>query len=141
MAAGADNEQFARDFFAAMGPTLEDFKRNYRERMAEDVVWETVGLPAHRGRDACLAYLDNLHVRTGMTYCTIEILNLASVGHVVLTERVDAMYRADGTKIMEFRLMGAIELVDGLIVRYTDYLDTARLATGLPAVTAPAVNA
>jgi limonene-1,2-epoxide hydrolase len=128
MAAGADNEQFARDFFAAMGPTLEDFKRNYRERMAEDVVWETVGLPAHRGRDACLAYLDNLHARIGMTYCTIEILNLASVDDVVLTERVDSMYRADGTKIMEFRLMGAIELVNGLIVRYTDYLDTAPIA-------------
>jgi limonene-1,2-epoxide hydrolase len=128
MAAGADNEQFVRDFFAAMGPTLEDFKRNYRERMAEDVVWETVGLPAHRGREACLAYLDDLHARTGMTYCTIELLNIASVGDVVLTERVDSMYRADGTKIMEFRLMGAIELLDGLIVRYADYLDSAPIA-------------
>jgi limonene-1,2-epoxide hydrolase len=131
MAAGADNEQFARDFFAAMGPTLEDFKRNYRERMAEDVVWETVGLPAHHGRDACLAYLDDLHARTGMKYCTIEVLNIASVGDVVLTERVDSMYRADGTKIMEFRLMGAIELHDGLIVRYTDYLDTAPIVAAV----------
>ena len=41
-----------------------------------------------------------------------EVLNLASVGDVVLTERVDSMYRADGTKIMEFRLMGAIELLE-----------------------------
>jgi limonene-1,2-epoxide hydrolase len=128
MVAGADNEQFVRDFFAAMGPTLEDFKRDYRDRMAGDVVWETVGLPAHRGRDACLAYLDDLHARTGMTHCTIEVLNIASVGDVVLTERVDSMYRADGTKIMEFRLMGALELLDGLIVRYTDYLDTAPIA-------------
>jgi limonene-1,2-epoxide hydrolase len=128
MVAGADNEQFVRDFFAAMGPTLEDFKRDYRDRMAGDVVWETVGRTAHRGRDACLAYLDDLHARTGMTHCTIEVLNIASVGDVVLTERVDSMYRADGTKIMEFRLMGALELRDGLIVRYTDYLDTAPIA-------------
>ncbi len=127
MAAGVESEQLVREFFEAMGPTLEDFKNNYRERMAEDVVWETVGLPAHRGKDACLAYLDDLHARTGMTYCTIEVLNLASAGDVVLTERVDSMYRADGTKIMEFRLMGAIELRDGLIVRYTDYLDTASI--------------
>ena len=128
MVAGADNEQLVRDFFAAMGPTLEDFKRDYRDRMAEDVVWETVGLPVHRGRDACLSYLDDLHARTGMTHCAIEVLNIASVGDVVLTERVDSMYRADGTKIMEFRLMGALELRDGLIVRYTDYLDTAPIA-------------
>jgi limonene-1,2-epoxide hydrolase len=136
----ADNEQFVRDFFAAMGPTLEDFKRNYRERMAEDVVWETVGLPTHQGRNACLAYLDDLHARTGMTYCTIEVLNLAAVDHVVLTERVDSMYRADGTKIMEFRLMGALELRNGVIVRYTDYLDTALLAAGMTDVAAPAVH-
>jgi limonene-1,2-epoxide hydrolase len=128
MAAGADNEKFVRDFFAAMGPTLEDFKKNYLERMADEVVWETVGLPAHRGKEACLAYLDELHARTGMTYCTIDVLNIASVGDVVLTERVDTMYRADGTEIMEFRLMGAIELRNGLIVRYTDYLDTASIA-------------
>jgi limonene-1,2-epoxide hydrolase len=128
MTTGADNEKFVLDFFAAMGPTLEDFKDNYRERMADDVVWETVGLPAHRGRNACLAYLDDLHARTGMTYCTIDVLNIASVGDVVLTERVDSMYRANGTKIMEFRLMGAIELRGGLIMRYTDYLDTAPIA-------------
>jgi limonene-1,2-epoxide hydrolase len=127
MAPGITNEQFVRDFFAAMGPTLDNFKDNYRERMADDVVWETVGLPAHRGKDACLAYLDELHARTGMTYCTIEVLNIASVGDVVLTERLDTMYRADGTEIMEFRLMGAIELRDGLIVRYSDYLDTASI--------------
>lgn len=128
MTTGAHNEKFVLDFFAAMGPTLEDFKDNFRERMAEDVVWETVGLPMHRGRDACVAYLDDLHARTGMTYCTIDVLNIASVDHVVLTERVDSMYRANGTKITEFRLMGAIEVRDGLIVRYTDYLDTAPIA-------------
>jgi limonene-1,2-epoxide hydrolase len=133
MAAGVDNEKFVRDFFAAMGPTLEDFKKNYLERMADEVVWETVGLPAHRGKGACLAYLDELHARTGMTHCTIEVLNIAAVGDVVLTERVDTMYRADGTEIMEFRLMGAIELRNGLIVRYTDYLDTASIvAAGDP---------
>jgi hypothetical protein len=37
VAAGIDNEQFVREFLAAMGPNLEEFKRNYRERMAEDL--------------------------------------------------------------------------------------------------------
>src|SRR5271156_6061101 len=114
-----------------MGPTLEDFKRNFRERMVNDVVWESVGLPAHRGKDACVAYLDDLHARAGMEYCTIDVLHIASVGDVVLSERVDTMHRADGTPIMAFRIMGAIEVRDGRIVRYTDYLDTAAIATGL----------
>jgi limonene-1,2-epoxide hydrolase len=125
-----DPEAFVRDFFAAMGPTLEDFKRNYRERMAPDVVWETVGLPPHHRLEACLDYLDDLNARTGMTYCTIDILHLAVSGDAILTERVDTMFRADDTKIMSFRLMGAIELRDGLIARYTDYFDTVPVRDG-----------
>lgn len=119
-----DPEQLVRDFFAAMGPTLEDFKRNYGSRLAEDAVWESVGLPSHHGREACIAYLDDLHERTGLAYCRVDMLHLATAGDVVLTERIDTMYRADGSEIMAFRLMGAIEVRDGCIVRYTDYFDT-----------------
>jgi limonene-1,2-epoxide hydrolase len=100
--------------------------------MTDDVVWETVGLPPHHGIDACVAYLDDLHARTGMVYCTIEILNLAIAGDVVLTERLDTMHRADGSTIATFRVMGTIELHNGKIARYTDYLDTHQARTGLP---------
>jgi limonene-1,2-epoxide hydrolase len=140
MTVATTNEQLVRDFFAAMGPTLDDFKRNYRERMAADVVWESVGLPAHHGKQACIDYLDRLNAVTGMEYCVIDVLHIACIGDVVLTERIDTMNRADGTEIMSFRLMGAIELHDGLIVRYTDYFDTAPIARGLPAVGAAATN-
>jgi limonene-1,2-epoxide hydrolase len=126
-----ETDQLVRDFFASMGPTLPDFKRNYRERMTANVVWETVGLPAHHGIDACVAYLEDLHARTGMEYCTIEILHLASAGSMVLTERLDTMHRADGTAIMTFRVMGTIELENHKIARYTDYLDTWQAKTGL----------
>jgi limonene-1,2-epoxide hydrolase len=131
-----DNAQLVRDFFDAMGPTLADFKRNYRKRMADDVVWESVGLPRHEGKDACVAYLDDLHARTGMEYCTVEMLHVAAAGDVVLSERIDTMRRADGSEIMSFRIMGAIELRDGKITRYSDYFDTAAARTGLAAGTA-----
>jgi len=121
------HEQLVRDLFAAMGPTLEGFKDNFRRRLDENVTWESVGLPAHHGRQACIDYLDTLKATTGMEYCTIKILHIAVVGNVVLSERVDTMYDAAGTEIREFRLMGAIEISDGHIVRYTDYFDTAPL--------------
>lgn len=124
------HERLAREFFAGMGPTLEEFKSSFRQRLAEDVVWESVGLPAHHGRQACLDYLDNLQALTGMEYCTIDILNIAAAGDVVLSERVDTMFRADGTEIRSFRLMGALEFRDGQILRYTDYFDTAPIVEG-----------
>jgi limonene-1,2-epoxide hydrolase len=127
----ARNAQLVRDFFAAMGPTLAEFKRNYRERTTDDVVWESVGFPAHEGKDACIAYLDELHRRAGMEFCTIDVLHLAAAGDVVLSERVDTMHRADGSEIMSFRIMGAIEVRDGRIARYSDYFDTMPARTAL----------
>ncbi|EHB58036.1 Limonene-12-epoxide hydrolase [Mycolicibacterium rhodesiae JS60] len=119
------NEQLVRDFFAAMGPTLAHFKDNFRQRLADSVVWESVGRPPRHGRQACLDHLDYLKAAIGMEYCTIEILNIAVDGNVVLSERVDTMFTADNTPTHAIRIMGAVEVVDGQIVRYTDYLDTA----------------
>lgn len=132
-----DLEAIARAFFAGMGPTLEHFKQTFRQRMAADVIWESVGLPPHHGLDACLDYLDVLHERTGMVACTIEIRTLAVQADTVMTERVDTMLRADGSIIATFRLMGALTFREGLVVRYTDYLDTAQALQLAAAGSAP----
>jgi len=127
-----DDEQLVFDFLTQMGPTLEDFKRSYRERMTEDVVWDNVGFPVISGRDACIAHLDTLKEYTGMEYCTIEIYNLSSAGNVVLTERLDTMYRDDDSVILPYRIMGALEVRDGKICRYTDYFDTVPTREAFP---------
>jgi limonene-1,2-epoxide hydrolase len=117
-------EQVVFDFLTQMGPTLDDCKRDYREHMTDDVIWDNVGFPVIKGIDACIAHLDTLKELTGMEYCTIEVYNLASCGNVVLTERLDTMYREDDSVIIDYRIMGALEVRDGKICRYTDYFDT-----------------
>ena len=117
-------EQVVFDFLTQMGPTLDDCKRDYREHMTDDAVWDNVGFPVIQGIDNCIAHLDTLKQFTGMEYCTIEIYNLASTGNVVLTERLDTMYREDDSFIIDYRIMGALEVRDGKICRYTDYFDT-----------------
>jgi len=42
----------------------------------------------------------------------------------VLTERLDTMYRDDDSVILPYRIMGALEVREGKICRYTDYFDT-----------------
>jgi limonene-1,2-epoxide hydrolase len=115
-------EALVLDFFDAMGPTVADFKANYEQRLADDAVWETVGLSARVGKRACLDYLDTLAGR-GLQYCTIEVLSFASAGDLVLSERIDTMYRADGTVLMPCRIMGTVQVTGGLITRYSDYMD------------------
>ena len=125
-------EQVVFDFRTQMGPTLDDCKRDYREHMTDDAVWDNVGFPVIQGIDNCIAHLDTLKELTGMEYCTIEIYNLASMGNVVLTERLDTMYRDDDSVILPYRIMGAFEVHDGKISRYTDYFDTEPTRRAFP---------
>jgi limonene-1,2-epoxide hydrolase len=125
-------EQVVFDFLTQMGPTLDDCKRDYRDHMTDDVIWDNVGFPVVRGLEACIAHLDALKQFTGMEYCTIEIYNLASVGNVVLTERLDTMYRDDDSVILPYKIMGALEVRDGKICRYTDYFDTVPTREAFP---------
>ncbi|MGQ4615998.1 limonene-1,2-epoxide hydrolase family protein [Nocardia sp. R7R-8] len=126
-----DKEQFVLDFFAGMGPDLAAFKRTYQEFLAEDVEWESVGFDHHPNLQDSLKYLDTLAEQTGMAYCDINVINIGSAGDLVFTERVDTMRKADGTKIMDFRVAGVLEVRDGKIHRYTDYLDSLGTATQL----------
>lgn len=129
--AGNDKEQFVLDFFAQMGPDLETFKQTYNKYLADDVEWESVGFDHHPNLADSLKYLDTLAEQTGMAYCDINVINIASAGDLVFTERVDTMRRADDSKIMDFRVAGVLEVRDGKIHRYTDYLDSLGTATQL----------
>lgn len=130
-AASNDKEKLALEFFSGMGPDLQAFKQTYREYLAEDVVWESVGFDHHPNLEDSLKYLDTLAEQTGMAYCNITVRNIASSGDLVFTERVDTMHRADGSKIMDFRVAGVLEIRDGKITRYTDYLDSLGTANQL----------
>jgi len=126
-----ENEAIVRAFLAGMGPDIEAFKKTYAETMTEDVLWESVGGVPHQGRDLCIRHLDELKTEIGMEYCVIEVLNIASDGDMVLTERIDHCYREDGSLIFDFRIMGTFEVRDGRIARYTDYYDSLGAARAM----------
>ena len=123
-----ENEEVVRSFIADWAPNLDAMKKSYRDHLTEDVYWESVGSTPHEGLEEAIRHLDELREQNGMEYCTADILHIASDGDVVLTERVDRMHRADGSVLADFRIMGAFELRDGRICRYSDYLDMARAA-------------
>ena len=45
-------EQLVFDFLTNMGPTLDEFKRDYRDHLTDDVIWDNVGFPVIKGIDA-----------------------------------------------------------------------------------------
>lgn len=116
-----------------------------RPLLAEDAVYQNVGMPASTGVDAIM---ENMGAQFSMfpDAYAFEIVNIASDGPVVLTERLDYIQTPDGAK-PGVPVMGTFVVGDdGKITRWTDYFDislTVKLLQGedisalLPAASHP----
>jgi len=103
-----------------------------RPLLAEGAVYQNVGMPASTGVDAIV---ENLGAQFSMfpDAYAFEIVNIASDGPVVLTERLDYIQTPDGAK-PAVPVMGTFVVGDdGKITRWTDYFDvglTVKLLQG-----------
>jgi limonene-1,2-epoxide hydrolase len=84
---------------------------------ASDAVWDNVPIGAVHGTDEIRKAVER-YVGPA-TECRMEILNLASEGDVVLTERVDHFVL--GGRDLHGRVMGAFEVDGDTIVAWRDY--------------------
>jgi limonene-1,2-epoxide hydrolase len=93
-----------------------------RPLLAEGAVYQNVGMPAFVGPDAIV---ENMAAQFAMfpDAYAFEIVNLASEGSVVLTERLDYIQAPDGST-PAIPVMGTFVVDDdGRITRWTDYFD------------------
>ncbi|OCB19764.1 limonene-1,2-epoxide hydrolase [Mycobacterium malmoense] len=93
-----------------------------RPFLAEGAVYQNVGMPAFVGPDAIV---ENMAAQFAMfpDAYAFEIVNLASEGSAVLTERLDYIQAPDGSKLA-IPVMGTFVVDDdGRITRWTDYFD------------------
>lgn len=85
--------------------------------MADDIVYHNMPMRPVSGRGAVRASLAKWPVDS----CHWELLNIASSGGTVLTERVDRFRRGDDHIVIP--VMGAFEVTGGLITHWRDYFD------------------
>lgn len=85
--------------------------------MADQILYHNMPLKPVRGREAVKAHLDAWPVDA----CEWEVVNIATKGNVVLTERVDRFVRGEDRIVVP--VMGAFEVADGRIVQWRDYFD------------------
>ncbi|MCV7440657.1 nuclear transport factor 2 family protein [Mycobacterium paraense] len=93
-----------------------------RPLLAEGAVYQNVGMPAVVGPDAIV---ENMAAQFAMfpDAYAFEIVNLASEGSVVLTERLDYIQAPDGST-PAIPVMGTFVVDDDeRITRWTDYFD------------------
>jgi limonene-1,2-epoxide hydrolase len=63
----------------------------------------------------------------GFSSLAVEYRNVAAVGEVVFTERVDWMVRPDGSRAGPFPVVGVTEFRDGKISAWREYFDSRNL--------------
>jgi limonene-1,2-epoxide hydrolase len=93
--------------------------------LADDAVYQNVGMPATVGADAIAENLGQQFAMFPDSYA-YQMINIAASGDTVLTERLD-MIQTPAGEVVGVPVMGAFVVHDGKIARWTDYWDT-----GLP---------
>jgi limonene-1,2-epoxide hydrolase len=95
-----------------------------RPLLADDAVYQNVGMPASTGVEAVL---ENMGAQFSMfpDAYAFEVVNIASDGPIVLTERLDFIQTPTGAT-PGVPVMGTFVVDgDGKITRWTDYFDVS----------------
>ena len=115
-----DARQVVQEFCDGMVKRDAEALRMY---LADDVVYQNTGMEAAVGIDATLESLA-FQVSMFPTSYEYKTVNIVADGGLVLTERLDMIAGPDGVA-HGVPVMGAFEVTDGKITRWTDYFDTA----------------
>ncbi|MEB3022465.1 limonene-1,2-epoxide hydrolase family protein [[Mycobacterium] crassicus] len=110
-----DNIRTVEAFLAALA---DDDLDTAAAALAENVVYQNVGLPAIHGRSATIGVFRRMAGRVGFDVKTHRI---AAEGSAVLTERTDVLTL--GPLRLQFWVCGVFEVNNGRITLWRDYFD------------------
>jgi len=124
MTAAADPEHVVRRFCDAFDGRDAEALRPY---FTDDVLYHNIPLDPAVGIDATIAFIDAFFAMCESM--TIETVNLAVDGDVVLTERIDTF--TIGDVVAPLLVMGTFEVRDGKISAWRDYFDLGQITAML----------
>jgi len=108
--------------------------------LADDLVYQNVGLPTIYGRDRAMKLFRRMQ---GRARFEVKIHRIAADGAAVLTERTDALIF--GPLRLQFWVCGVFEVHDGRISLWRDYFDFYDMlkatVRGLAALALPSLKA
>lgn len=109
--------------FLASKHTWDDWMATVASSCTIDCVWSNTGSPTITGLEQMLAAARAARQHSAVETMDIEVLHIAATGNIVLTERIDRLRAANGSLIADLPIMGAFEVTDGKIGRWSDYFD------------------
>jgi limonene-1,2-epoxide hydrolase len=116
-------EAAVRDVFAIWDEGPHGARAAWEKHGAENLVWWNSARGQIDGLDACLARCDEMYEALGIHRIGVPVKRLTVDDVCVYTERVDELYRADGSLIVAVPVTGVIEFDGDKIVSWRDYAD------------------
>jgi limonene-1,2-epoxide hydrolase len=114
-------EEVIREFCAAVSKRDPEVLRPLLDQTA---IYQNVGMEASRGIEAVIENVAGQWAMFPEAY-EFDIVNLATSGSVVLTERIDRVGLGGGAPVAPVPVMGRFEVLSGKITAWYDYFDTA----------------
>ncbi len=115
-------EQIVQAFLGEMG-TRKGLISSIENHCADRCSWSNTGLPTADNKAAMIATMQSFIDGFQLDRMVVEFVAIAANGNTVLTERIDHLERADGSKILSLPVSGTLEIADGKVVRWSDYFD------------------
>jgi limonene-1,2-epoxide hydrolase len=116
-------EAAVRDVLAIWAEGPHGARAAWERHGAEDLVWWNSARGQIDGLEACLARCDEMYEALGIHHIDVPVKGLTVDGACVYTERVDELYREDGSLIVAVPVAGVIEFEGEKIVSWRDYAD------------------
>ncbi|MBO6658557.1 MAG: nuclear transport factor 2 family protein [Pseudomonadales bacterium] len=108
-----------------------DLPETVKAICTDDFTWENSGLNTINGQGELFEHMakggfaNEIPILKTMTHFSAELLNMASNGDVVFTERVDHHWDESGRDLMTPYICGVAEVRDGKISAFRDFYDVA----------------
>ncbi len=124
-----DRQAIARRFFERWGASNGELMASFEDTLAVDCRWEQRPMLVVSSRAQAIRFLKLSRVAIGLATVDVELLHVAGVGPVVLTERVDHLLRKDGTRIASAPVAGVLEFdADGRIAAWREHFNAVGFA-------------
>jgi len=118
-------DELTKAFIDGMGQSYDNVVDNMRKYLREDVEWHT-GTALRHGLDDAIAHMSEAK-DVGISHWDADILRQASNGNVVFQERVDHIYRLDGSKLADTYVNAVFEIDGDQIAKWRDYYNPDEL--------------
>lgn len=127
---GADQERVVLTFLSSAEGAHQSVT-DMVALMSDDIVWQ-INVPSWKprvGREASRVELEHQNTLSSGLLPGSRVLNVASNGRMVFTERIDVFEM--GGKQITLHINGIFEVVNGTIAAWREYYDSADLARQL----------